>query len=922
MKNNIRNICLPALLVLLFTACGGGFSSEEYIARAKQFINGSEYKSAIIELKNALQENSNSAEARWLLGKLYLDTGDFLSAEKELLRARELAWSADDVSPALAKLLLSQGKYVQVRELEHVELGSSAGASVLATKAISELAQGETGRAKSYVMSALSKAPDSSEAQLASAQVIAAEGDINGAIVELENILSRDSQNSEAWRWVGDLRLRQRNLEEAVSAYDKAISADQYNYGALYKRALVSLQLHKFDAAQEDASALLRIVPRNTGANYIQGVIHFQAKRYPESIAALSIAEPAFKQFPLVLFFLGSAQLLEGKVDEAGVLAARFHDLVPDSIRGGKLLATIRLQQEKYDDVGRLLEPVLNANPNDVDALNLAANALLREGKTDEGITLLSQVAQLQPDSPVAQVRLGAGMLIAGHGEDAAQHMETALALDPEFQQADILLVLHHMQRKDYPAAIQAGEAYKARNLVSVTPYTLLGRVYLEAGQKDKARESLEGALSLDPGAPGANHRLAQLAVSNGNLAEAREYYEAILKHYENFLPALIQLAFLDAKEGDETSLIAHLERGIDAHPSALQPRMLLGRYYLSKSRPDQVAPLFSSLSEVERRNPQVLQLMAMTQLASKDPTAAKYTLDQLTESMPESAMVHHMMAMAAHSAGDMDTAQLELNRAVALDEQFLPSRLALAKLALENKSFDELRVQLKKLDAMAPESPDVLLLWAAAAKNEGDIDGAVNHAARAFELTPVSKTAIALASYKEAAGDIPGAVQVYDNWVAGHPHDNATRLAAANTLQNLGQINTASVHYEKILETDKDNLIALNNLAWFMREKSPSKALGYAHRASVIAPESPDVLDTLAVVEYMAGNYERAQRGIDRALKLSPDHPTLIYHSAMITAAQGDKSAAETVLRELLESGLDFPESAEARALLVELKD
>jgi Tfp pilus assembly protein PilF len=57
-------------LVVVFTACGGG-SSEDRIARANEFLAASDDDSAIIELKNALQQESDSAEARWLLGKVY-----------------------------------------------------------------------------------------------------------------------------------------------------------------------------------------------------------------------------------------------------------------------------------------------------------------------------------------------------------------------------------------------------------------------------------------------------------------------------------------------------------------------------------------------------------------------------------------------------------------------------------------------------------------------------------------------------------------------------------------------------------------------------------------------------------------------------------------------------------------------------------
>ena len=110
----LRTLSTATLLAAL-TACGGGDSVEEHLARANQYVAGSEYGSAKIELKNALQQDNQSAEARWLLGKIYLDSGDVLSAEKELQRALRLGWSQDDVLPALARSLLPQGKYTEIR---------------------------------------------------------------------------------------------------------------------------------------------------------------------------------------------------------------------------------------------------------------------------------------------------------------------------------------------------------------------------------------------------------------------------------------------------------------------------------------------------------------------------------------------------------------------------------------------------------------------------------------------------------------------------------------------------------------------------------------------------------------------------------------------------------------------------------------
>jgi tetratricopeptide (TPR) repeat protein len=145
--------------------------------------------------------------------------------------------------------------------------------------------------------------------------------------------------------------------------------------------------------------------------------------------------------------------------------------------------------------------------------------------------------------------------------------------------------------------------------------------------------------------------------------------------------------------------------------------------------------------------------------------------------------------------------------------------------------------------------------------------------------------------------------------------------MTIANSLQTMQKAGEANIYYEQVLQIDPDNAVALNNLAWQIREEDPDKALEYAMHASRIAPDSADVLDTLAVIEYINKDYKQAGRSIERALRQSPDHPSLLYHSAMISAATGDSAQAIDILDDLLAEDTDFPEIEQANGLLLELR-
>ena len=920
MTKSITSLACIALL-LVTAACTDGQTSAEHIAQAKSLMAEDQSQAAVIELKNALQKDNASAEARWLLGKLQLDAGQVAAAEKELRAAARLDWSADDVTPALAQALLAQQKFVQVRELPVEQLNSEARGATYAYQAMAEMAQGETEDALALIERARTSAPTSTTVMFSSARIAAARGELAQASDLLGEILAQDPKHAQAWALKGDIEMRAQRRQDALEAYGKAIDLQPEFYLARLRRALIYLLDENYPAAAEDAEVLARIAPRSSGSNYVQGLLLFQKKEYADAITALSQAEPAHRQFPMVLFYLGSAHLIEGNVDSAAGFAARFVELAPENIAGRKLLAMLRLQAEKYAEVETLLQPVLDANPDDLGAMKLLANALIKSGKTDEGIAVLARLAELQPDSAEARVQLGAGLLLSGDSSEAVHHIESALELNPEFQQADILLVLNHVRKQEYDAAITAAKAYVARNPVSVTPYNLLARVYLAAGRQSEAIETLNKALKIDPGDPGANQSLAQIAASEQRYDEALGYYATILEHHENALNALLESARLEARKGNEEAAVAFLQRAVDAHPTVVQPRLMLGRYFLSTGKSERVAPLFATLDNIQRQSPEVLQLLALAQLSDKSHIEAQQTLEQLLESNPENAGNHYLMAQAAAGAGDNERLLSELLRALELEPDHLPARLALARYYLAESEMENLEAQLGQLADRAPDDPGVLMFRGEVAYRQDDHASAIRLTRRAHELSPSDRSAQRLASYLDAGEDSEGAITFLRDWLAESPESTASQLTLGVLLGKSGQTAASLEAYRQVLKYQPANFVALNNLAWETRHSDPDQALKYARQAVQAAPENAAGLDTLAVVEFINGDYRAARRSIRKALDHAPDTPSLVYHAAMIDDALGDSAAAARTLQELLGRTTEFPEYEDAKTLLAKLE-
>ncbi len=919
------NKMLKGIAVFTFTfvlaACGGSFTDEQYVEKAQDYMDQGDMKSASIELKNALRENPDNMQARWLLGKLHLELGNAPAAEKELNRARELGVADELVLPLLAQALLEQGKTAKVQEISKEGLPSDQQAKVAAKQGLGKLVEGNAEDAAALIDEALKKDPESAEAREAKARLLATKREFEKAREELSAVFKNNPEYAPAWSLLGDIEQQERNFEQALAAYTKAIDFRVNDLSDRLKRALVLIELQRYEEAQKDIDILMKQSPLHPGVNFAQGVIHFQNKKLQDAQASFDLALNDKERYPQALFFNSLTNFLLGNVEQARTYAEEFFARFRSSIPVRKLLASIDLKEGKYAEAENLVRPITIEKEDDAVALNILANALLGQGKTDEAIELLSKVAVLHPESATAQVRLGAGLLLAGEQDSGVEHIATAIQLDPKFQQADILLVFNHLHRKEYEQAMKAAEAYRDRNPDSSAPYNLIGRVYLAQKQEQAAVDAFEKARSIAPGDPSANHALASLAIKHKDFSKARNYYKNVLEQHDDYLPTLLSLAMLDEQEGNEQSMVETLQRASTAHPKAIQPRLILARHYLLKGKPEQVQPLFVDLSDMQKGSPPVLGVIGLSQLALRSFADAKFTLEKLVKKQPGSAEAHGLLARAYAGLENKERTREELQKAVELDPKHFTARLALTRIQLQEGELEQAEGNLKVLKQLAPDQPDIIALEIAIERKKGNTRQALGIAQSYQDRSQSTAGLLMLAAQLTENGDKESAIKIQKEWLDTHQDDMAARLALANTYTRENMVDESVEEYRNILKQNQNNLIALNNLAWFLKEKKPQEALEYAKRADEIKPESPEIMDTLAMVMLKNGQAREAQRVMDKVIKLAPENLSMKYHSAKVDIAAGDRSTAEVKLVEIMGEGKEFSEKEEAKKLLEQLQ-
>ena len=113
----MKKTYLPAAIALSIILSGcGGKSAEEHFASATEFAQQQRFNEAVIELKSAVAAAPDNGDYRVLLGRIYMQTGDYISAEKELLRAIANGIALPEIAQELIQTRFRSENYKQLLE--------------------------------------------------------------------------------------------------------------------------------------------------------------------------------------------------------------------------------------------------------------------------------------------------------------------------------------------------------------------------------------------------------------------------------------------------------------------------------------------------------------------------------------------------------------------------------------------------------------------------------------------------------------------------------------------------------------------------------------------------------------------------------------------------------------------------------------
>ncbi len=916
-------LALAALLVL--AACGQD-KPQALVDGGKAAIAKADYKTAVIQLKTALQKEPESVSTRVLLGQALFGAEDYPGAAVEWAKALDQGADADAVVPDLARALLKAGEHKKLVALyANTTLKNPDRQALLkATVSSAWAALGDSAKSAAALDAALAASPDQPQVAMLRVRRLAIEQKLPEALAVIEKLLARDAKQPEAWVLKADLLgMMGQSADVSDAAFREALALDKANVPAHF--SLINSMLRKPDlpAARKQAEAFKAALPTHPLNLFVEAQLAYADGNYTK---ARDLAQQLMRQSPnnvgiLQLAAVIAAQSREWAQAETHYTKALQIDPALSSARRGLAQVYIALGQPTKSL--QTLKPLLAGQGNEgreAETLSLAGEAELALGDAEAAETYFSRAAKIKPDDTAVKTALAMAHMSRGDTGTAFAELNSAAAASPSII-AELALYSARLKRREYDAALAAVDLIAKKQPKNAEVLGMRGRVYLARQDLVKARKAFEEQAKAEPTLFSAVSNLAALDVLERKPEAARKRLEAQIEADPKNVYALLMLAGLRAETGAPVDDVKKLlASAIQAAPQSPSPRMELIALTLRKRLYKEALVAAQEAAAAMPNDPYVMDAVGRAQMEAGDVEQAISTFRKLAGTDGKSGVAYTRLADIYKATGKREQAEVALRKALDIEPGMVQAQQALIDLLFaSNRKADALEL-IKRMQRDTPNLPAGYSFEAAYQLKLNAVDAAV--AAYRSGLAKTGNAALALELHRlyARAGRRDDADRFAAGWLKDHPKDAAFEYQMVETDIGRNDLEKAEVRLLRLQVDNPDNALALNNLAYVMLMRGRPGALVYAQKAAELAPESGRVLDTLATALVAEKLFDKALAAQKRAVERTPLDDPMHLRLAQIAIKAGDKTLARTELTRLQGLGTKFKAQDEVTRLLKNL--
>ncbi|MCU0444282.1 MAG: tetratricopeptide repeat protein [Microscillaceae bacterium] len=488
--------------------------------------------------------------------------------------------------------------------------------------------------------------------------------------------------------------------------------------------------------------------------------------------------------------------------------------------------------------------------------------------------------------------------------EKALEHFQKALVLSSGSAAIHYKLGETYYKLKNYPQA--ASHAQEALNLDKTNKYyyILLASVQLAQQKPDDAVRTYQSLIDSKVGNPEYYYEIAQIHLRQENFGKAIDALDKLEVAWglnEN-VSLQKQKIYYQNKQFDKA--IAEGQKLVQAFPEEPRYVITLAELLIANNRSSEALTMLETAAGNQSYDPRVYLLLA--QLYRNQGNFDKsISYLKIAFQNPELAIEDKINWLAgmlqSNEAGSRTDNLIELAQSIAKTHpENAKAYIVLADALLLTD--DKPRVLANYLEAVRRDNSQAEV-WQRILALEADmrqLDSLTKHAEQALEIFPNQALFwmynglgwLGKRNYSKAVESFEeGKRLAFNN--TNLLNDFNTRLG--DSYNGLKQYPESDAAYEAVLKNDPNNAIVLNNYSYFLalRKEKLDLAKQLAERLVSLHPENPTFLDTYGWVLYIAKDYKKSRKYLEKAVQSTTAGGTIIEHYGDVLYQLGEEQSA-----------------------------
>jgi putative PEP-CTERM system TPR-repeat lipoprotein len=890
----------------------------DYLSTAKASLKKGDLKSAQIDLRNAVRNDPQNAEAHYWLGRVTFELGDPVASEREATAARDRGFDPHQAVPLLAQALLAENKFQDLLDkLKPDGKDPLLDATILVFRGYAQIGLKRPEDAQKSFAEAEQDAPNAVEPLLAEARLAVARADLAGAQVKIDRAIAAQPKSSEALLAKAQLLRLKNDVPGAIDVLDELITEQPSIMQARLDRASLELAAGKNDAAKADIGMVLKGTPGNVQAIYLQAVMEAQARNYKAADADLERISSYIGHIQRAYYLQAVVKEQLGQIEQAEQAARKYLGRAPNDLAAYKILARIQFSKHRPDQVIDTLAKVAASGKGDAEAYDLLGRAYAATGQGTEAIQSFQKAETMAPNDVGVQTRLASVRMGMGDVDTAMGDLEHTLQLAPKLPAVGEALFFAALATGDMDKAADALAKIKAAEGPTEVVGNLDGLFKLAQIDFPGAKATFSDLVTKYPDFVPAKINLARVDIMMGDRPEADKILTDVLAKQPTAEPALSMMISGYVQSNHLQDAIDLTERAHASDPSLTRVTVTLGELYMRAGTAQKALDLASAEKGANASATDIMSMKAAAYLALGQKKDARATYTEILKNDANVIGARRQLVALLIDAGDFESARNVVSAGMAASPHNYQLYQDYVMIDLKSTGIDAALATADRLQSQDHDFPGIKAL-------KGDIYLAANRPADAVtaytaanNAAPSSLLVTRLAGALLRAGRADDATKLLLGWLDKHADDMVATEQVAEIYIATSKFDDAAKYLQVLLKAKPHDSVALNNLAWVYQQQGDDvKAQAMARQAYVLAP-SPQTADTLGWILTTGGNAQSGVALLRQASGGGASDPRILYHYAVALKDTGNKDEAKKQLETVVANKAQFKEKVEAQKLL-----